>query len=284
MVFDTDDEAGRALLDRTARGLFGMVRSSPLGPDVTGALDRGWVPLEEACGSDALVRSVTLACERWGTEDRVVGGSLLVREWTVAVTSLAVELWVDGRALDLSIGNLAVRSGVSGSTIALVDASLAGGPVSAQRDSLVEALLDDVVPLVIGAFVHVERVGPLHLWGNVALTIANDFATAGHRIGSVAEVGRDRFLQHRPELSPTIEVITVPDGLEPSRGDLTFAIRQTCCLLDKLAVGRDPSDLRCGTCSLNDRTARVVAIANHFRAERAAATSRPTTAERRTPR
>jgi ferric iron reductase protein FhuF len=226
---------------------------------------------------------VALAARRWHTDDEAVALSLFVRELTVAVTTAAVTTFArDRRLLDLSMANLACRQTEAGAAIGVVSGDLLmlpgdglegrPGAIVVQGDTallgrLTTDVLDGVVaPIIDAARTHI-RLGERHLWGNVALAIANTLTTLGHRVGPRADSDRDDLLAARPELRPTIEVIRVADG---SGDTVTFAIRRTCCLLDRV-----PGAMRCATCSLNDHDSTVRQVARYFVAERRAGYGAP---------
>jgi hypothetical protein len=125
--------------------------------------------------------------------------------------------------------------------------ALPGGP--ADRVAAVAALVATVR--------HTVRTGHRHLWGTAALAAAGTFtrlAAAGH---TGADRDRARLLAARPDLARTIELVTVADPCDAAGGDVTFAVRRTCCLLLKLPAGR-----QCGTCSLRDRDACIAGVAS----------------------
>src|SRR5690606_37384124 len=72
--------------------------------------------------------------------------------------------------------------------------------VATLRRELLATVLDETVPAVIDSMQQTVRTGTRHLWGNVAVALANGFTTISHtRAGADEE--RRQFLDHRPELS-----------------------------------------------------------------------------------
>jgi hypothetical protein len=237
--------------------------------------DDGWSRLEDALDPVPFAAGLETACHRWRTEDPVVAVSLLVRELTVAATTVAITPFArDRRLLDVSPGSVLVRQDERVATIGLGPRPLSVLPGDELAGSegvrvltddemfevLVAGLLDGVVPRIIEAARAEVRVGSRHLWGNVALAIANTLTTISGEVGARADRDRARLLAARPELEPTVELLEVLDG---AGRELTFAIRRTCCLVDRV-----PGGMRCSTCSLEDRSRAIAIVGRHYLAER----------------
>jgi hypothetical protein len=238
--------------------------------------DDGWRRLGDALDPVAFAAGLETACRRWRTDDAVVAVSLLVRELTVAAATVAITPFArDRRLLDVSPDSLLVRQDERVATIGLGPGPLAVLPGDelvgadgvrvltdddAMFEVLIAGLLDGVVPRIIDAARAGVRVGSRHLWGNVALAIANTLTTISGEVGSRADRDRSRLLAARPELEPTIELLEVLDG---AGRELTFAIRRTCCLVDRV-----PGGMRCATCSLEDRSRAIAIVGRHYLAER----------------
>lgn len=190
-------------------------------------------------------------------------GSVLVGDLLVPVVRLSVVAWsVDRVVLDVSPANLAVDLTGSQPRLALIEPR-GFGPCDDDDvlDRFEETVLDGTVTATVDALRRVERVGRRHLWGSVALAVVNTLASLSHRPGSRADADRVALLARRPDLARTLDVVTVDDA---AGGEITYAIRRTCCLLVKL-----PGSTRCGTCSLRPREERITACDQHYRAERA---------------
>ncbi len=273
---EAEPDTPERVLREASAGLMGLVHPEPLGDGRSGGgLD--WEPLTTALVPGRLAELVDRQIPRWSGAAPIVAASLLVREITGLVTTVAVDLWGRSRrVLDLSLDNLELACTADATRLALRHAglrTLPGDPATARSDvaalpehdlrtALLTTILDGTIPTVVDSMQEVVRTGRRHLWGNVALGIANGFTTVGHSHDG-ADEERRRFLAHRPELTRTIELLTVDDGLG---GELTCALRRTCCLLDEV----DPA-YRCATCSLDHDPGRRERVVTHYVAERRAA-------------
>lgn len=261
------------LLDEPA-AIGALVRAA--GPRRFGSDDWGLVVAQVA--REAIAALVNAGVHAWAAQRRVVdlsAANVLLREGPTGVEA------------GLRRPGVAV---LPADPLAAPDPGSAGGPVEgagrAGRVDVVEVADDDKLfrrfldrtlgdPVPIGALPggpadrvaavaalvatvrHTVRTGHRHLWGTAALAAAGTFtrlAAAGH---PGADRDRARLLAARPDLARTIELVTVADPGDPAGGDVTFAVRRTCCLLLKLPAGR-----QCGTCSLRDRDACIAGVAS----------------------
>lgn len=274
-------DAPATVLRAASAGLMGLVHPEALAdPHHRPQRDDPpfeWEPLEVSLAPDRLTELVERQVARWAGAAPIVAASLLVREITGLVIAVAVDLWgTSRRVLDLSLGNLELACTPDATRMALRQAGLRvvpGDPLAGAhgvtttevgdlRTALLSTVLDETVPAVIESMQSAVRTGTRHLWGNVALGIANGFTSVSHTHAG-ADDERRRFLAHRPELARTIELVTVDDGLG---GALTCALRRNCCLLDEV-----DRTYRCATCSLDHDPQRRERVVAHYLAERRAA-------------
>lgn len=265
--------------------LYGRLRPLPLGPNPR-ARSGEWVVVAGAFGDrsvlDPLVDARSGPLGASGSPgDRELVVAQVVREATSVLAHAAVALWARQRRLfDWSAANVAMTAGPVGVDVGLLDASLtvgSGDPLAgapgvglAGDEELFDRLLRiglgepvasgelpagppgdaSAVATVIAAGRRRVRSGDRHLWGNVALAVANALI----RPGPAVDVDADRaaLFGARPDLVRTIELCTVATH----GGPVTFPIRRTCCLLYKL-----PPGLKCTTCSLADRDQQVADLA-----------------------
>jgi hypothetical protein len=290
-----DPQAGRwAVLEPVVAATYGRLVPAPVGRNgANGSAARtGWVGVDELADDPS---SLDLLLEgsgsRFRSDDRALLSAQLVRESVATLVTTAVRLWAHDRRLpQLGAGDVALREGEHATQVGLRHlrlAVLAGDPLAGlpgvevlDEEGMFERLLHQAIghpvpagalpggPLdrrsavatIIAAVRRAVRCGDRHLWGTAALTAGSALAAVSHTIGPRADDDRRRLFAARPDLARTVELVTVDDRVG---GELTFALRRTCCLLFKL-----PDRTQCGTCSLHDHDACLAWTADYHRRER----------------
>jgi hypothetical protein len=240
----------------------------------------GFEPFAKWCRPERLAVHVAAAGTRYGTDDPAVAAALVGKEVLAAATHRATAAWYGHRRVpDLAPANVLVGSGPDGLTVALARERmfvLPGDPLAGRADvevrPTVEELfaelrarwLDGLVAAVVAAVRAVARVPRSPLWGTVALAVINDLAAVVPVLDPHGELAgeRNRLVAGRPELAPTVEVVSVATTATP----VSFAIRRTCCRLSETACG-----LQCSTCPKLDRDDRVADLGEWYRQVAAAA-------------
>lgn len=279
-MLDDDKDARAGLLHEIAAVATPMLHRSWLSTDADGVGVGGWLGLADLLASPSLLaEAIDDFGRRFEAPTPTVAASLFARSVTTSIVWIAMSSWGRlRRGLDVSTPRVALRVEGAGAVVMAVRTEadvavlpddpvtgLAGVHVCGSDDDLrswvLARSLDEAVAPTIAATRQVVRMGSRHLWGNVAVTIANLFTTISHDVGERADADRGAALGHRSELMPTIELATITD----SAGDpLVFAHRLTCCLLVKV-----PSGHLCSTCSLRPREERLALTGTWYRSERA---------------
>jgi FhuF 2Fe-2S C-terminal domain len=277
---------------------YGRLVPVPVGPDDVardGRQGSGWIGVDElvaARGQPSPLSSLVEASgRRFGSDNEMLLTAQIARESVATLVTVGVHLWAHHRRLpNLSAANVALRAAPETTQVGVRRLRLAvleGDPLTGQpgvevvaEAAMFERLLHQAVgwpvpsgavpggppaqvaavAAVIATVRRAVRCGDRHLWGTAALAAARALAVASHTDQARAERDRHQLFAARPDLARTVELVTADDDLG---GEITFAIRRTCCLLFKL-----PGQAQCGTCSLHDHDACAAWTAEYHRQER----------------
>lgn len=288
------------VLATLSAAVYDRLYPAPVGDPARGGRrrrnDDEWVPVADLLVDDAAMEPlVAAACRRFRSDDRGLVVAQVARESISALATVAVELWGRQRRLfDLSAANVALRPGEVAVIAGLRQPALwvlPDDPMADRDDVTVidgaemfDHLIDQAigypvpagavppgqpgsiaaVAAIVASVRRTVRCGDRHLWGTAALAVGSTLARVSHTLGRRADEDREAIFATRPDLFRTVELCTVDDGPgQGPDGEITFALRRTCCLLFKL-----PDGSQCGSCSLRPREPAISSTADWHRNER----------------